>query len=52
MEELDGVQPKTSPISNPSHLSELKSCKSIISTDFFIFSYVNSARHNSVFELC
>ena len=27
----------------PSNLSELKSCKSIFSTDFLSFSYLNSA---------
>ena len=34
------------------HLSELPSCKSIISTEFFTFSYLNSAQHISVIELC
>ena len=35
----------------PPHFSELQSCKSIISTDFLSFSYLNSARHNLVIEL-
>ena len=37
----DGVQPKTSPFFyTPSHLSELQSCKSIISTNFsFVFLF-------------
>ena len=33
------------------HLSELKSCTLIFSTHLF-FSYLNSARHNLVIELC
>ena len=36
----------------PSHLSELKHFKSIISTQFSLFSYLNIARHNLVIELC
>ena len=35
-----------------SHMSELTSCKSIISTDFILFSYLNSVQHISVTELC
>ena len=36
----------------PYHFSELQSCKSIISAYFPSFSYLNSARHNFVIELC
>ena len=36
----------------PSNLSELQSCKSIISTDSPLFSYLNSARQNLSIELC
>ena len=35
----------------PSHLSELQSFKSIISTHFSLFSYLNSAWHNLVIVL-
>ena len=34
------------------HFSELPSCKSIISTVFLLLSFLNSARHISVIELC
>ena len=36
----------------PSHLSKIKSFKSIILTHSLLFSYLNSARHNLVIELC
>ena len=35
-----------------SHLSELQSCKSIVSTHCPLLSYLNSAQHNSFIELC
>ena len=35
-----------------SHLSELQSCALIFSTNFILFSYLNSERHNLVIELC
>ena len=35
----------------PSHLCELQSFKSIISTHVHLFSYLNSVRHNLVIEL-
>ena len=34
------------------HLSELQSCTLIFSTSFILFSYLNSAQHNLVIELC
>ena len=35
-----------------SHLSAIKSCALIFSTNFYLFSYLNSERHNLVIELC
>ena len=35
-----------------SHLSELQSSKLIFSTNFYLFSHLNSARQNLVIELC
>ena len=36
----------------PYHFSELQSCKSVILTDLLSVSYLNSAQHFSVIELC
>ena len=34
------------------HLSELQSCALIFSTNFILFSHLNSAQHNLVIKLC
>ena len=35
-----------------SHFSKLQSCALIFSTNFILFSYLNSARHSLVIEVC
>ena len=35
-----------------SHLSALQNCALLLSTNFILFSHLNSALHNLVIELC